>query len=189
MILLCLQVHFRGFHAGHQLKRFVESVTFFYGGHPPPSVFVGNSPFPKAWEIWGRSYPAAPIPQAAGRTAIGWCDPETSQLHTLPDWFSIRGPGDRAPDSLELQAATCERRRSRKSETVTQAHLLLVRFWFLSCWVRQAGSSPTPLPLVIYPSFISFCSFEYIFCRFYLPTCWSECPEVSTHSFLQQKYR
>lgn len=162
---------------------------FFLRWPPPPSVFVGNSPFPKAWEIWGRSYPAAPIPRAAGRTAIGWCDPETSQLHTLPDWFSIRGPGDRAPDSLELQAATCERRRSRKSETVTQAHLLLVRFWFLSCWVRQAGSSPTPLPLVIYPSFISFCSFEYIFCRFYLPTCWSECPEVSTHSFLQQKYR
>lgn len=79
MILLCLQVHFRGFHAGHELKRFVESVTFFYGGHPPPPCLLVIHRFQKL----GRSEAGAiqqprSLEQQDGQPSVG----VTRRLHS-----------------------------------------------------------------------------------------------------------
>lgn len=49
----CLQLYFSKTGA-LTLKCLVDSVTF----SSSPPVFVGNSPFPKVTEIWGRNYPA-----------------------------------------------------------------------------------------------------------------------------------
>lgn len=147
----CLQLSFRSWNES-------QRVSLLHGA----PAFVGNFLLPTS-----ESPSSSPSPGAAGRTAVGGCDPRTSQLHTLHDWFSICGP------VTERLQAGC---RLRPAHAAHPGGLKAWRELIYCRWLRRlmpAGRSGAKTRF-----WLCCCSFwfnsSYIFWTFYLPTWWSK---------------
>lgn len=114
-----------------------------------PPAFVGNSPFLKATEIWGRNCPAVrPLGLQDGQPSVGVTWGLRSSTLSLIGFLSAALW--QSEGFTELEAATSKCCQSKRFETVTWAHLLLVRFGFWAAeWdvgSLQAVPQPTSPP-------------------------------------------
>lgn len=129
-----------------------------------PPTFVGNSPFPKASEIWGRNHPALrPLKLQDGWPSVDVTWGLHSSTLCLIGFLSVALWQSAA--FTELQAATCKRCQSRRTETVTWAHLLLLIETFEAC---RRGRSQPQMFLKIYQENFYWLLLLFIFVHFQL---------------------